>query len=53
MIEATIERVGHLVGSSAPGEADIPFLTFDDMEPAWSAIDDQRANWVSHGMVPG
>ena len=53
IIEASIARVGELVGQAGVGPIDLPFLSFDDMEPAWAAIEAQRAHWVSYGPVAG
>ncbi len=48
-----IERVGQLVDRAGAGPTDLPFLTFDDMEPAWAAVEAQRSQWVSYGPVAG
>jgi creatinine amidohydrolase len=53
IIEAMIERVGELVDQADSGPADLSFLTFDDMERAWTAIEAQRAQWVSYGPTAG
>ncbi len=53
IIEAMIERVGQLVDQADTGPADLPFLTFDDREPAWAAVEAQRSQWVSYGPVAG
>lgn len=51
VIEAMIERIGELVEIANPTNAHRPFLSFADMEPAWTAINACRADWVSLGMV--
>ena len=48
-----IQRVGGLVDEAGVGPADLPFLSFDDVEPAWTAVQTQRASWVSYGPVAG
>jgi creatinine amidohydrolase len=53
VVEAQIERIGELVdgaGLAAPGQ---PFLEFEDVEPAWAAVERQRSSWVSYGDVSG
>jgi creatinine amidohydrolase len=47
IIEAMIERVGELVDEAGVGPSDPPFLSFDDMEPAWAAVEAQRGSWIS------
>jgi creatinine amidohydrolase len=53
IITAMIDRVGELVGEAGIGQADLPFLSFDDVEPAWTAVEMQRTSWVSYGPVAG
>jgi methylglyoxal reductase len=53
IIETTIARVGQLVDEAGVGAADIPQLSFDDVEPAWAAVERQRSSWVSYGSVSG
>jgi creatinine amidohydrolase len=52
VIEAMIEPVGDVVDEVGVGPSDVPFLAFDDVEPAWVAVDAQRASWVSYGDEP-
>jgi creatinine amidohydrolase len=53
VIETQIARIGELVDRAGLGPADLPILTFDDVEPAWSAVEQQRPKWVSYGSVSG
>ena len=53
VVEAQIARIGELVDEAGLGPPDLPFLTFDDVEPAWAAVDRQRPSWVSYGQVSG
>jgi creatinine amidohydrolase len=53
VIEAQIERIGELVHQAGLGPSDLPILTFDDVEPAWAAVERQRSAWVSYGQVSG
>jgi creatinine amidohydrolase len=53
VIEAQINRIGELVGEAGVGPSDLPFLSFEDMEPAWAAVLDRRPSWVSYGSVSG
>jgi creatinine amidohydrolase len=53
VIEAMIDRVGELLAATDRHGADIPFISFDDVEPAWDAVNAQRPDWVSLGLVPG
>jgi creatinine amidohydrolase len=53
VIEAMITRVGELVDQAGAGPSDLPFLSFDDTEPAWEAVAAQRGSWVSYGSVSG
>ena len=53
VIEAQIDGVGELTAEAGLGPPGLPFLTFDDVEPAWAAVDAQRASWVSYGQVSG
>jgi creatinine amidohydrolase len=53
IIEFTIERIGELLDEAGTGPAEIPFLSFEDVEPAWAAVERQRASWVSYGLVSG
>jgi hypothetical protein len=48
-----IKRVGELVAGAGAGPSHLPFLSFDDVEPAWAAVDAQRASWDSYGPVAG
>jgi hypothetical protein len=48
IIEAMIQRVGELVDEAGVGPSELPFLTFDDVEPAWAAVEAQRVSWVSY-----
>jgi hypothetical protein len=41
------------VRAASSTEADIPQLSFDDVEPAWAATERQRSSWVSYGIVSG
>jgi hypothetical protein len=53
VIEAMIDRVGELADQAGVGSPDLPFLSFDDVEPAWAAVQDRRKSWVSYGSVSG
>jgi creatinine amidohydrolase len=53
IIETQIARIGELADGAGLGAPDLPFLTFDDVEPAWTAVERQRASWVSYGQVSG
>jgi creatinine amidohydrolase len=53
VIETQIDRIGELVGNAGLGPADLASLTFDDVEPAWTAVEQQRSAWVSYGDVSG
>ena len=53
VIEAQIDRIGELRAHAGAGRPDLPFLSFDDVEPAWAAIEQQRSSWVSFGDVSG
>ncbi len=37
----------------APARPTSRFLSFDDVEPAWAAVERQRASWVSYGSISG
>jgi creatinine amidohydrolase len=53
IIEAMIDRVGELVAAADPPVADVPFLSFADVEPAWDAVLAEQAEWVSLGLISG
>ena len=53
IIETQIARIGELVDQAGPGAPDIPFLSFDNVEPAWAAVEQQRPSWVSYGQISG
>jgi creatinine amidohydrolase len=53
VIEAQVARLGELVDQAGSGPPGLPFLTFEDMEPAWAAVEDRRPSWVSYGSVSG
>jgi len=53
VIEAQIARVRELVDQAGTGPPDLPILSFDDVEPAWAAIEKRRSSWVSYGSVSG
>ncbi len=53
VIEAQIGRVGELAAEAGLGPPGLPFLSFDDVEPAWAAVLDRRPSWVSYGSVSG
>lgn len=53
IIETQIDRIGALVSQADLGPPDLPFLPFDAMEPAWTAVEQQRSTWVSFGQVSG
>ena len=53
VVEAMIDRVGELIAAAGQHRADIPFLSFADVEPAWEAVNAQRPEWVSLGLIPG
>ena len=37
-----IDRVGELADQAGVGPPDLPFLSFDDVEPTWAAVQDRR-----------
>jgi creatinine amidohydrolase len=53
IIETQIARIAELADEAGLGAPDLPFLTFDDVEPAWAAVERQRASWVSYGQISG
>jgi creatinine amidohydrolase len=53
IIQASIEKVGQLVSEAGAGPAAIDALSFEDVEPAWRLIVNQRPDWVSYGPVSG
>lgn len=53
VIGAMIDRVGELADQAGVGLPDLPLLSFDDVEPAWAAVEDRRLSWVSYGSVSG
>ena len=53
VIEAQIARVGELVDQAGVGPADLQLLSFNDMEPAWAAVENHRPSWISYGPVSG
>jgi creatinine amidohydrolase len=53
IIEAMIDRVGELVATADPPVAEVPFLSFADVEPAWAAVSAVQGDWVSLGLVSG
>jgi creatinine amidohydrolase len=53
IVGAQIARIGELIDEAGLGPPDLPVLTFDDVEPAWAAVDQQRPSWVSYGQVSG
>lgn len=53
VIETMIDRVGELADQAGEGPPDLPFLSFDDVEPAWAAVQERRPSWVSYGSVSG
>ncbi|MDX6299450.1 MAG: creatinine amidohydrolase [Nocardioidaceae bacterium] len=53
VVETQIDRIGELVEQAGLGPAELPFLSFDAVEPAWVAIERQRSSWVSFGSVSG
>ncbi len=53
VIETQIARIGELADQAGLGAPDLPTLTFDDVEPAWAAVERQRPSWVSYGQVSG
>jgi creatinine amidohydrolase len=53
IIEAMIDRVGELVATADPPVAEVPFLSFADVEPAWDAVSAVQGDWVSLGVVSG
>ena len=42
VIEAMIDRVGELADQAGVGPPDLPFLSFDDVEPTWASVQDRR-----------
>ena len=53
VIETQIAQIGRLVDQAGIGAPDMPTLTFDDVEPAWAAVERQRPSWVSYGNISG
>ena len=53
VVEAQIAGIGELADEAGLGPPDLPTLTFDDLEPAWAAVERQRPSWVSYGNVSG
>ena len=53
IIEAQIAKIAELADKAGLGAADQPFLSFDDVEPAWEAVERERSSWVSYGAVSG
>jgi creatinine amidohydrolase len=53
VVEAQIARVGELVDQAGSGPPGLPFLEFEEMEPAWTAVEERRPSWVSYGSVSG
>ena len=53
VIEAMIDRIGELAGQAGAGPPDLPFLSFDDVEPAWAAVENHRPSWICYGPVSG
>jgi len=53
VVEAQIARIGELVDQAGSGPPGLPFLGFEDMEPAWAAVEERRPSWVSYGSVSG
>jgi creatinine amidohydrolase len=53
VVETQIDRIGELVDRAGLGPPDLPILTFDDVEPAWAAVERRRPSWVSYGQVSG
>src|ERR1700744_597618 len=53
VIETMIDRVSELADQAGEGPADLPFLSFDDVEPAWAAVQERRPSWVSYGSGSG
>jgi creatinine amidohydrolase len=53
VVETQVDRIGELVEQAGLGPADLPFLSFGAVEPAWSVIERQRSSWVSFGSVSG
>ena len=53
IIETQIARIGELADQAGLGAPDLPTLTFDDVEPAWAAVERQRPSWVSYGQISG
>ena len=53
IIEATLGSIERLVADAGVGPSDPPWLAFDDVEPAWARVVEQRRTWVSYGSEPG
>ena len=53
IVETQIGRIGALADEAGLGAPDLPFLTFDDVEPVWAAVERQRPTWVSYGQISG
>ena len=53
IIDASVAAVGALVDDAGQGPADLPLLSMEAVEPAWTAIARRRPDWVSYGPVAG
>lgn len=53
VVETQIDRIGELASDAGLAPSELPFLEFDDVEPAWTAVEQQRSTWVSYGHVSG
>lgn len=51
IVETQIAQIGKLADQAGLGAPDLPTLTFDDVEPAWAAVERQRPSWVSYGPI--
>jgi len=53
IMEAALGSIERLVVGAGLGPSDLPWLAFDEIEPAWARVLEQRQTWVSYGPVPG
>jgi creatinine amidohydrolase len=43
VVETQIDRIGELASDAGLAPSDLTFLEFDDVEPAWTAVEQQRS----------
>ena len=53
IITTMIDRIGQLIDDAIAGPSALPLLSLDDVESAWTAVEEQRPSWVSYGTVSG